>query len=69
MANELIDDWSRKGKDDVVLKLDLEKAFDTMDWDFLDVVLEIKGFGPIWLSCTCGCISSATFSIIINGRP
>ena len=36
MANELIDDWSRKGKDGVVLKLDLEKAFDTVDWDFLD---------------------------------
>ena len=53
----------------MVLKLDLEKSFDTVDWDFHDVVLEIKGFGPIWQSWTHGCICNANFSIIINGRP
>lgn len=31
MANELIDDWSFSNKAVVVLKLDLEKAFDTVD--------------------------------------
>lgn len=53
----------------MVLKMDLEKAFDTVDWNFLDVVLQIKGFGPIWWSLIHGYISNAKFSIIISGRP
>lgn len=40
MVNELIDDWCFSLKKiGVVLKLDFEKAFDTMDWGFLDDVL------------------------------
>ena len=69
MANELIDDWSRNRKEGVVHKLELEKAFDTVDWDFLDVILYIKGFGQLWRSMIRGCISRANFSIIINGQP
>lgn len=31
----------------MILKLDFEKAFDTLDWDFLDTVLQAKGFGSL----------------------
>lgn len=68
MINELINDWSRNKKDDLVLKFDLEKAFDTMNWGFLDVIPYIKGFNNIWRSWIRGCISNVNFSIIINGR-
>lgn len=33
----------------VVLKLDYEKAFDTVNLDFLDELLKIRGFGCKWL--------------------
>ena len=42
MANELIDDWSFSNKMVVVLKLDCEKAFDTVDWDFLTLCFRQK---------------------------
>lgn len=43
MANELIDDWSSNNKAGMVLKLNLEKAFNIVDWNFLDAVLQAKG--------------------------
>lgn len=48
IANEVIDVWNLSHKEGVVLKLDLEKAFDKVDWDFLDVILLAKGFGHRW---------------------
>ncbi|KAG6571112.1 hypothetical protein SDJN03_30027, partial [Cucurbita argyrosperma subsp. sororia] len=30
-----------------VIKLDLEKAFDKVDWRFLDAILKDKGFGSL----------------------
>ncbi|KAL5543250.1 hypothetical protein UlMin_010960 [Ulmus minor] len=35
----------------------------------MDLVLEKKGFGVRWRSWMRGCISSANFSIMINGKP
>ena len=46
MANELIDEWKRKKQKGVVIKLDLEKAFDMVDWTFLENILIAKVFGP-----------------------
>jgi hypothetical protein len=51
------------------LKLDMEKAFDRMEWKFLLVVLEKLGFSPIWISWIRTCISTPTFSILLNGNP
>ena len=69
MANDLIDEWERKKQKGVVIKLDMEKAFDKVDWTFLKNILVAKGFGPKWRRWIKGCISSTNFSIIINGRP
>lgn len=65
----MIEDWDRNKKKGVVIKLDIEKAFDKVDQDFLDAILAAKGFGFIWRKWIRGCISSANYSIIINGRP
>lgn len=37
--------------------------------DFLDVVLQDKGFGSPWRRWVGGCVSNANYSIIVNGRP
>ena len=68
MANELIDEWERKKQKGVVIKLDMEKAFDKVDWTFLENILVAKGFGPKWRRWIKECISSTNFSIIINER-
>ena len=50
IANEVVDEKRRSGEEGVVFKIDFKKAYDHMDWGFLDHVLERKGFSPKWRS-------------------
>lgn len=47
---------------------DIEKAFDKVDWDYLDLILVAKSFGATWRKWKNGCISLPNHLIIINGR-
>lgn len=47
-ASECIDARNREGKPGVFYKLDLEKAYDHVNWDFLLYVLRRHGFGIRW---------------------
>ena len=51
-----------------MLKIDFEKAYDMLDWNFLDFVMEKKGFDTKWRKWVKGCLSSVSFSVIINGK-
>jgi uncharacterized hydantoinase/oxoprolinase family protein len=52
MTHELLHAFkSKRGKGGFMfMKMDVEKAFDKMDWSFLLAILEKLGFSPIWLS-------------------
>ena len=50
ITNEMVDEKRRSGEEGVVLKIDFEKAYDYVDWGFLDHVLERKGFSTKWRS-------------------
>lgn len=39
-------------KEGFLLKLDLEKAYDKITWAYLDVILELKGYGRRWRKTT-----------------
>ncbi|WKA03336.1 hypothetical protein VitviT2T_021451 [Vitis vinifera] len=67
IANEIVDERRRLGEEGVVFKIDFEKAYDHMKWDFLDHVLEKKGFGPRWRKWMSGCLSSVSYAILVNG--
>ena len=69
IANEVVHWLKVKKKQGVLLKLDFQKAFDTIDWDSLVLVLEVMGFGSKWRNWIHKCISSASISILINGVP
>ena len=45
IANEVVDKKKILGEEGVVFKIYFEKAYDHVDWGFLDHVLERKGFG------------------------
>ncbi|KAM0873888.1 hypothetical protein ACQ4PT_037772 [Festuca glaucescens] len=51
----------------VMFKLDITKAFDTVDWAFLLEVLAKLGFGPRWLAMICGLLSTASTRVLVNG--
>ena len=48
VANEAIDSRKRSVGTGLVCKLDIEKAYDHVNWRFLTSVLEKMGFGPKW---------------------
>ncbi|GKE07063.1 RNA-directed DNA polymerase, eukaryota, reverse transcriptase zinc-binding domain protein, partial [Tanacetum coccineum] len=53
----------------MVFKVDFEKAFDYIRWDFLDLVMAKLGFGFKWRSWIHGCLRNARSSVLINGSP
>ena len=66
ITNEVMDEKSWSGEEGVVFKIDFEKAYDHVDWGFLDHVLERKGFSTKWRSWMRGCLSSTSFAVLVN---
>nr|GEW66707.1 glucose-methanol-choline oxidoreductase, FAD/NAD(P)-binding domain protein [Tanacetum cinerariifolium] len=56
-------------KQSLIFKVDFEKAYDSVRWDFLDDVLKKFGFGNKWCAWIQSCLRSSRDSIIINGIP
>ena len=53
----------------MALKIDLEKAYDFMNWDYIRICLSKFGFNSHWIDLIMSCISSVSFSILVNGKP
>ncbi|RVX22063.1 putative ribonuclease H protein [Vitis vinifera] len=69
IANEAIDSILKNNENGILCKLDIEKAYDNVDWSFLFIVMQKMGFGERWLGWIKWCISTASFSVLINGTP
>jgi hypothetical protein len=52
----------------MVLKLDLKKAFDCIDWQFLRLILIKAGLGIQMANWIMACVTSPTYSVLINGE-
>ncbi|RVW19996.1 LINE-1 retrotransposable element ORF2 protein [Vitis vinifera] len=69
IANEVIDAWQKRKEKGLICKLDIEKAYDSISWDFLMKILRKLGFGSRWMEWIWWCISTAKFSVLVNGVP
>jgi len=69
IANECIDSRLRSGEPGVICKMNLEKAYDRVNWNFLLYMLRKCGFGGKWCSWIAHCISLVQFSVLVNGSP
>nr|GEY10064.1 RNA-directed DNA polymerase, eukaryota, reverse transcriptase zinc-binding domain protein [Tanacetum cinerariifolium] len=69
ILNEVIA-WYHKHKQELmVFKVDFEKAFDSIRWEFLDLVMVKLGFGFKWRSWIHGCLRNSRSYVLINGSP
>lgn len=69
LANELVDSRVKQNKPGVLCKLNIEKAYDHVNWAFLLKLLRDMGFGDKWVNWIEFCIYTVKFSLIINGNP
>ena len=69
IANEVIDSMQKRKERGILCKLDIEKAYDQINWKFILKVLKKMGFGDKWVSWIEWCISTASFSVLVNGSP
>ena len=69
IVNKCIDGCLKSGIPRVLCKLDLEKAYDHVNWDFLVYMLGRCGFSTRWRQWISFCISTVRFLILVNGSP
>ena len=56
VINELVD-YAKKSKEEVlILKVDFEKAYDSVDWNFLVYMMTRVGLSPKWISWMKACV-------------
>ena len=56
-------------KDFMAMKLDMSKAYDRVEWVFLEKILLKMGFSDTWVALIMECITTMSFSILVNGEP
>ena len=69
IANEVLDSRLKEGTPVLLCKLDIEKAYNHVNWDFLIYLLQRCGFPRKWCDWIWFCISMVQFSVLINGSP
>ncbi|KAL0287951.1 UNVERIFIED_CONTAM: hypothetical protein Scaly_2750400 [Sesamum calycinum] len=70
LAQELFAGYNRQGLPmRCALKVDLRKAYDTVEWDFLSAVLQMFGFPGTFIGWVEECVTTPMFSVCINGNP
>ena len=59
----------RNGKEALMaLKLDMSKAYDRVEWRYLELIMRKLGFSERWIALVLMCIGTVSYSVLINGE-
>ena len=69
ITNEIIDEARKNHKPCLIFKIDFEKAYDSVSWEFLLYMLRRFGFSSRWIKWIEGSLKSMSMSVLVNGSP
>ena len=69
VTQEVIHSLKTKKQRGMMMKLDLSKAYDRLNWNYLRAILGAYGFDKRWIEWVYSMISTPNFSILVNGTP
>ena len=72
VAFEVMHHLHKKNKGKVgqmAIKLDMSKAYDQVEWPFVEAIMHKMGFHEQWVKMIMECITTVSYSVLINGEP
>ncbi|GKV48490.1 hypothetical protein SLEP1_g55300 [Rubroshorea leprosula] len=69
VLNEVVDEVRNRKTSAFVFKADFQKAYDCVNWSYLDWMMDRFGFGTKWRGWIKECLSTARCSVLVNGSP
>ncbi|KAL8126011.1 hypothetical protein AgCh_013344 [Apium graveolens] len=59
----------RQGKNEVVgFKIDVSKAYDRLEWHFLEAMMQKFGFNSVWIDRVMKCVTTVSYSFVQEGE-
>ena len=69
ITSEIISLLQNRKTRGLVFKIDFEKAFDRVNWDFVFDIFNAMNFGSKWIGWVRSIFTSSRISILVNGSP
>jgi len=69
IANVVVQEVKRCNRSCMMFKVDYEKAYDLVNWNFLLHMLRKLGFCSKWITWIDNCLKSASISVLVNESP